>query len=129
MIFGYAVGLDLTRRDLQAELKRQARPWCIAKAFDASAPISSIVPAIQAGDIDKANISLKVNGEVRQQGCIDQLIWNIAEVIAEISKGWTLQPGDLIYTGTPAGAAALKLGDHLEAEVTGLPLLRTTITA
>ncbi len=122
-VFGYAVGLDMTRRDLQNEMKKQGRPWCIGKAFEGSAPISALLPAVQAGAIEQADIRLDVNGETRQQGNTNQLIWNIAEIIAELSRAWTLQPGDLIYTGTPAGVGAVKQGDLLEARIDGLPAL------
>ncbi|MDO5653818.1 MAG: fumarylacetoacetate hydrolase family protein [Brachymonas sp.] len=126
-VFGYAVGLDMTRRDLQAVMRKDGRPWCIAKGFDASAPIGAIVPAEQAGDVAHASITLHVNGELRQQGHTDQLIWNVAETIATLSQAWTLQPGDLIYTGTPAGVGAVQQGDVLQAQVQGLPPLRVRI--
>jgi fumarylpyruvate hydrolase len=119
-VFGYAVGLDMTRRDLQNDMKIQGRPWCIGKGFDHSAPIGPITLTAQAGDIAQAEISLAVNGQIRQQSKVSQLIWNIAETISEISKAWTLQPGDLIYTGTPAGVGAVKRGDVLHGSVTGL---------
>lgn len=102
-VWGYALGLDMTRRDLQGEAKKLGRPWDTGKAFEHSAPIGPITPKAQAGDIGRAAISLQVNGQVRQQGSIDMLIWNVAETIADLSTYFTLQPGDLIYTGTPAG--------------------------
>ncbi|QEA14168.1 fumarylacetoacetate hydrolase family protein [Comamonas flocculans] len=123
-IWGYAVGLDMTRRDLQAEAKKLGRPWCTAKGFDASAPISAITPAAQAGDIDGAAITLSVNGALRQSGRIEQMIWSCAEVISHLSRLWALQPGDLVFTGTPAGVAAVVRGDRLRAEVTGLAPLQ-----
>lgn len=126
-IYGYAVGLDMTRRDLQGEMKKQGRPWCIGKGFDASAPISKITPAAQAGDINVAGLWLKVNGEERQHGSVGQLIWKINEVIEHLSKAWTLAPGDLIYTGTPAGVGAVKRGDLLEGGVDGLAPLRLRV--
>jgi fumarylpyruvate hydrolase len=119
-IFGYAVGLDMTRRDLQTEMKKQGRPWCIGKGFDHSAPIGAITPAAQAGDIEAANIWLTVNGEERQRSQVNQLIWNIGEIIEHLSAAWELQPGDLIYTGTPAGVAAVVKGDVLSGGVDGL---------
>ena len=119
-IFGYAVGLDMTRRDLQGEMKKQGRPWCIGKAFEASAPIGPITPTQQAGDVTHAEISLTVNGEERQRSTIASLIWNISETIEQLSTAWTLQPGDLIYTGTPAGVGAVVRGDVLTAHITGL---------
>jgi fumarylpyruvate hydrolase len=119
-IFGYAVGLDMTRRDLQNDMKKQGRPWCIGKAFDASAPIGPITPVAQAGDITQADICLTVNGQARQRSQIAQLIWNISETLEQLSSAWTLQPGDLIFTGTPAGVGAVNRGDTLNGSVTGL---------
>lgn len=128
-IWGYAVGLDMTRRDLQNEMKKQGRPWCIGKAFEYSAPIGPVTPAAQAGDIEQADIWLQVNGQDRQRSQIGQLIWNIAETIEHLSQAWELQPGDLIMTGTPEGVGAVQVGDLLEGGVTGLPPLRVSITA
>ena len=119
-IFGYAVGLDMTRRDLQGEMKKQGRPWCIGKGFDASAPIGPITPYQQAGEMSHAEISLTVNGAERQRSTIASLIWNVAETIEQLSAAWALQPGDLIYTGTPAGVGAVVVGDVLTAHVTEL---------
>jgi fumarylpyruvate hydrolase len=119
-IFGYAVGLDMTRRDLQNEMKKQGRPWCIGKAFDHSAPIGPITPAAQAGDVTAAEIALQVNGQDRQRSQVSKLIWNIAETIEHLSAAWELQPGDLIYTGTPEGVAAVVAGDTLHGTVSGL---------
>ena len=119
-IFGYAVGLDMTRRDLQNDMKKQGRPWCIGKGFDHSAPIGAITPAAAAGNLEEANIWLSVNGQERQRSQISQLIWNIGEIIEHLSSAWALQPGDLIYTGTPAGVAAVVKGDMLEGGVDGL---------
>ena len=129
-IFGYAVGLDMTRRDLQSELRQQGRSWCMAKGFEASAPIGPIVPVAQLEptvDMARADISLSVNGQLRQQGNTAHMIWNVAETIAAISRAWVLQPGDLIYTGTPAGVGPVVAGDTLLAEVQGLPALQLTI--
>ena len=126
-IFGYAVGLDMTRRDLQGEMKKQGRPWCIGKAFDHSAPIGPITPAAQAGDISHAEIYLQVGGHDRQRSQVSQLIWTVAETIEHLSSAWELQPGDLIYTGTPAGVGAVVPGDILTGGVTGLQTLRITI--
>jgi len=119
-IFGYAVGLDMTRRDLQTEMKKQGRPWCIGKAFDQSAPIGPITPADQAGDITQASLWIQVNGSDRQRSQISKLIWNISEIIEHLSAAWELQPGDLIYTGTPEGVAAVVGGDTMTAGVDGL---------
>ena len=126
-IFGYAVGLDMTRRDLQADMKKQGRPWCIGKGFDQSAPIGPIVPADKAGDIEKAEIWVQVNGKDRQRSNVSKLIWNIGEIIEHVSAAWELAPGDLIYTGTPEGVAAVVQGDTLVGGVTGLPELRVKV--
>lgn len=128
-IWGYAVGLDMTRRDLQNDMKKQGRPWCIGKAFEASAPISAITPAAQAGDVQHAEIWLQVNGQDRQRSNVSQLIWNIAETIEHLSNAWELQPGDLIMTGTPEGVGAVQTGDVLEGGISGLGTLRVKITA
>jgi fumarylpyruvate hydrolase len=126
-IFGYAVGLDMTRRDLQGEQKKLGRPWDIGKGFDQSAPIGPIVPAAQAGDVDKAGIWLQVNGKDRQRSDVSKLIWNIGEIIEHVSTAWELQPGDLIFTGTPEGVAAVVKGDTLAGGVAGLPELRVRV--
>ena len=126
-IYGYAVGLDMTRRDLQNEMKKQGRPWCIGKAFDQSAPIGPITPAAQAGDVTQAEISLQVNGSDRQRSNVDKLIWNVAETIEHLSKAWELQAGDLIFTGTPEGVAAVVKGDRLVGQVAGLGSLTVDI--
>ena len=126
-IYGYAVGLDMTRRDLQSDMKKQGRPWCIGKAFEQSAPIGPVTPAAQAGDITNAEISLQVNGADRQRSHVNKLIWNIAETIEHLSAAWELQPGDLIMTGTPEGVAAVVRGDLLEGKVQGLPTLQVKI--
>ena len=126
-IYGYAVGLDMTRRDLQNDMKKQGRPWSIGKGFDHSAPIGPITPAAQAGDVGKAGIWLQVNGVDRQRSNVAQLIWNIAETIEHLSAAWELQPGDLIYTGTPEGVAAVVRGDTLTGSVSGLGTLSVKI--
>jgi fumarylpyruvate hydrolase len=128
-VYGYAVGLDMTRRDLQNEMKKQGRPWCIGKAFDHSAPIGAITPAAQAGDIMNAEISLQVNGVDRQRSHISKLIWNIAETIEHLSIAWELQPGDLIYSGTPEGVAAVVPGDTLVGQVKGIGSLTLKVSA
>lgn len=126
-IYGYAVGLDMTRRDLQNEMKKQGRPWCIGKAFDHSAPMGPITRIAQAGDVNHAEISLQVNGVDRQRSHIDKLIWNVAETIEHLSTAWELQPGDLIFTGTPEGVSAVVAGDVLVGEVGGLGRLEVAI--
>jgi fumarylpyruvate hydrolase len=119
-IYGYAVGLDMTRRDLQAAMKAKGRPWCIGKGFDHAAPIGPITPADQVAGITQADIALQVNGQERQRSTVAHLIWSVAEVIEQLSQAWTLQPGDLIYTGTPAGVGPVVRGDTLSASVQGL---------
>lgn len=126
-IYGYAVGLDMTRRDLQNEMKKQGRPWCIGKAFDHSAPIGPITPLVQAGNVNQAEISLQVNGADRQRSNVSKLIWNVAETIEHLSSAWELQAGDLIYTGTPEGVAAVVQGDLLVGEVAGLEPLKVRV--
>lgn len=123
-IYGYAVGLDMTRRDLQNDMKKQGRPWCIGKGFDHSAPIGPITPAALAGDVAHAEIYVQVNGQDRQRSTVSQLIWNIAETIEHVSAAWELQPGDLIYTGTPEGVGAVVAGDTLVGAVAGLGELK-----
>jgi len=126
-IFGYAVGLDMTRRDLQGEMKKQGRPWCIGKGFEQSAPIGPITPAAQAGDVTQAEIFLQVNGKDRQRSNVSKLIWNIGEIMEHVSAAWDLQPGDLIYTGTPEGVAAVVSGDNMVGGVAGLTELRIRV--
>lgn len=126
-IWGYAIGLDMTRRDLQSQMKKQGRPWCIAKAFEQSAPIGPIHPIAHTGRLTRGAITLQVNGELRQSGDLSQLIWSVDEVIAELSRAWLLQPGDLIYTGTPAGVGAVGKGDRLEARIDRLGALHINI--
>ena len=125
-VFGYAVGNDLTRRDLQFEARDKGRPWDTGKAFDRSAVIASIRPASK-GHLSKGRIWLKVNGEIRQDADVADLIWNVPETIAELSTLFELAPGDLIYTGTPAGVNAIKAGDRMEGGIEGLETLITTI--
>ena len=126
-IYGYGVGLDMTRRDLQGEAKKMGRPWDTGKAFDQSAPCGAITPVVQWGHPDKGSVTLLVNGEIRQEGDLNQLIWNVPDVIASLSSLFTLEPGDLIFTGTPAGVGPVKKGDVLEAKIDGLPTLNTKI--
>ena len=126
-IAGYAVGLDMTRRDLQNEMKKLGRPWCIGKAFDQSAPMGPITPAALVPAIAEAEIYVQVNGQDRQRSQIDKLIWNVAETIEHLSAAWELQPGDLIFTGTPEGVAAVVRGDTLEGGITGLGTLSVKV--
>ena len=126
-VFGYAVGLDMTRRDLQTEMKKQGRPWCIGKAFDESAPIGSITPAALAGDVANAELFVQVNGVDRQRSNVAKLIWNISETIEHISAAWELRAGDLIYTGTPEGVGAVVAGDVMSGGVTGLSAISVRV--
>jgi fumarylpyruvate hydrolase len=126
-IFGYAVGIDLTRRDLQRLAKEKSHPWCTAKAFDNSAVIGAITPTQLCGHLTSSDISLTVNKEQRQTGNIDQMIWSVAEIISKLSEYFQLQPGDLIFTGTPAGVGELKRGDALEAKIDKLESLTTQV--
>lgn len=121
-VWGYAVGLDMTRRDLQGEAKKLGRPWSSAKGFDHSAPIGPIHPAGAdvARGVQHATVLLMVNGETRQKSTTDKMIWSIAETIEHLSALFTLQPGDLIFTGTPQGVGAVKVGDLLEGGIGGL---------
>ena len=126
-IWGYAIGLDMTRRDLQNDMKKQGRPWCIGKAFDESAPIGPIHAIGSTGELNAGAIDILVNGVLRQKGDLRELIWNVAETLSTLSRAWTLQPGDLIFTGTPAGVAAVLPGDLMEARIAGLGSLRVQV--
>jgi len=125
-VFGYAVGNDLTRRDLQGAAKKKGLPWDTGKAFDRSAPIGAIRPA-SLGHVSEGAIWLKLNGETQQQSDIKEMIWSVPEIIAELSTLFELRAGDLIYTGTPAGVGPLKPGDRIECHIDGLPSLTNTI--
>ena len=120
LVFGYGVGLDLTRRDLQAAAKAKGLPWDTAKGFDHSAPASELVPAADAGDVFTRRLWLEVNGELRQQSGLDDMVFSVAEVIHALSKLYALKAGDLVFMGTPAGVASLLPGDHFRAGVDDL---------
>jgi fumarylpyruvate hydrolase len=126
-VLGYAVGVDLTRRDLQAAAKDAGGPWDAAKGFDNSAPIGALTPANAAGDPAAKTIRLSVNGAVRQNANTGEMIWTIPEMIAALSRTWALRPGDRIFTGTPSGVGPLVRGDAVLAEIDGLAPLRFTI--
>jgi fumarylpyruvate hydrolase len=119
-VFGYGVGLDMTRRDLQGQAKKLGRPWEVGKAFESSAPCSALVPASEVGHPDSGAIWLDVNGERRQKGDLDQLIWKVPEMIAYLSGLFELKPGDLIFSGTPAGVGPVDPGDYLQGHVDGV---------
>jgi fumarylpyruvate hydrolase len=126
-IYGFAVGLDMTRRDLQMEMRKQGRPWDIGKGFDHSAPCGPIVPAAQVANINEADIALTVNGAAKQSSNIKKLIWNISEIIEHLSAAWELKAGDLIYTGTPEGVGPVVSGDLMVGSVSGLPLISVKV--
>jgi fumarylpyruvate hydrolase len=128
LVYGYAVGLDLTRRDLQAEAKAKSLPWDIGKSFDASAPISEIVPSAGVGDLAMRSLELRVNGERRQRGALSDLIWNVEDILHELSKLYRLRAGDLVFMGTPAGVGALQVGDRFVATLEGIVDLHGEIT-
>lgn len=127
MVFGYGVGLDMTRRDLQGEAKKMGRPWDVGKAFEHSAPCSELIPVAETGHPDQGQIVFKVNGEVRQNGNLNQMIWKVAEQISILSRFFELKPGDLIMTGTPAGVGPVVRGDELEGEIEGVCGIRIKV--
>lgn len=127
LIWGYGVGIDLTRRDLQIASRDVKRPWEVGKAFDASAPCGALRPAAATGHPKKGRITLKCNGQIRQDGDLGQMIWNVPEVIEKLSEMVALAPGDIIMTGTPSGVAATVAGDRLECEIAGVGTLTVTI--
>ncbi len=127
-VYGYAVSLDMTRRDLQGEAKKAGRPWEVGKAFEHSAPCGELVLKSDTGVLEQGEISLKVNGEERQKGDLNQLIWKVPEIISILSGLFTLAPGDLIMTGTPAGVGPVEKGDLLEGYVEGVGSLSITVT-
>jgi fumarylpyruvate hydrolase len=126
-VYGYAAGLDMTRRDLQAQAKKAGRPWEMAKAFDHSAPIGTLEPASVVGHPDKGAVTLSVNGEERQRGDLSEQIWSVAEAISYLSGFVTLRAGDLIMTGTPSGVGPVVRGDVLEGAIEGVGTVRTLI--
>jgi fumarylpyruvate hydrolase len=126
-VFGYAAGNDLTRRDLQAAAKNHGAPWDVAKGFDQSAPIAAIRRVAEIGHLAAGTIWLEVNGESRQRSDLSEMIWSVSEIVSELSAYFELHPGDLIFTGTPAGVGAVVRGDSMVGGIDGLETLRTTI--
>ncbi|MFN5028133.1 MAG: fumarylacetoacetate hydrolase family protein, partial [Burkholderiales bacterium] len=126
-VFGYAIGLDMTRRDLQRAMGDQKKPWEIGKSFDRSAPIGPIHPVASTGHFTKGAISLKVNGQIKQNADLSQMIWSVAEQISQLSQANELFAGDIIYSGTPENVGPVVVGDVMEGAITGLPLLRVRV--
>ncbi len=129
LIYGYAVGLDMTRRDLQSDMREKKRPWDIGKSFAYAAPIAPIHPAAKTGPLTRGEIALDVNGERRQHGDLADMVWNVPDMLAFLSQLYRLEPGDLIFTGTPAGVGAVVVGDRLEGRIAGLTPLSVEIVA
>jgi fumarylpyruvate hydrolase len=127
LVFGYGVALDMTRRDLQGEAKKLGRPWEIGKAFERSAPIGPIYPVSQVGHLDHGRIALTVNGELRQEGDLNQMVWKVPEMISYLSDYFLLAPGDIILSGTPSGVGAVVRGDRMEASIEGIGTLEVTV--
>ncbi|HEX8786793.1 MAG TPA: fumarylacetoacetate hydrolase family protein [Telluria sp.] len=127
LVWGYAVGVDLTRRDLQDVAKKASRPWDLSKGFDASGPCSPLQPLACTGHPEEGRVWLEVNGEVKQDGNLNELIWPVPDVIAYLSRFVTLAPGDLIFTGTPSGVGALQPGDHVRGGVEGVASFEFTM--
>ena len=129
LIFGYAVGLDMTRRDLQADMREKKRPWDIGKSFANAAPIAPIHPVAMTGVLSRGEITLEVNGQRRQHGDLADMVWDVPGVLAFLSQLYRLEPGDLVFTGTPAGVGAVVVGDRLEGRIAGLTPLAIRIGA
>jgi 2-keto-4-pentenoate hydratase/2-oxohepta-3-ene-1,7-dioic acid hydratase in catechol pathway len=129
LVFGVGVGLDLTRRDLQAAAKARGLPWDTGKAFDHAAPVSELLPLAEAGDLDALDLALEVNGDVRQHGSLRDMVWNVPEILHELSKLYALRAGDLVFMGTPAGVAPLRPGDRFRARLGAIAMLEGGIVA
>jgi fumarylpyruvate hydrolase len=126
-IYGYAIGLDMTRRDLQADMKKQSRPWDIGKGFEQAAPLGPVHPIARTGELTHGAITLAVNGQPRQKGDLADMIWKVSEMIEVLSRAWTLAPGDLVMSGTPAGVGPVVAGDVMEACIEGLGTLKLAV--
>ena len=126
-VFGYALSLDMTRRDLQGEAKKMGRPWEIGKAFERSAPVGPIHPVSAVGHLDQGRVALTVNGDLRQEGDLNQMIWKVPEIISYLSEYFVLAPGDVIMSGTPAGVGPVQKGDVMEASIEGLGSMTVTV--
>jgi fumarylpyruvate hydrolase len=126
-VYGYGLGLDMTRRDLQGEAKKMGRPWEIGKAFERSAPMSELVPASEAGHLDHGRVTLTVNGQIRQDGDLNQMIWKVPEMICYLSRFYDIAAGDLIMSGTPAGVGAIQRGDVLVGSIDNLGSFKVTV--
>jgi fumarylpyruvate hydrolase len=129
LIYGYAVGLDMTRRDLQNDMREKKRPWDIGKSFAQAAPIAPIHPAAKTGPLTEGEITLEVNGQRRQHGDLRDMVWDVPNMLAFLSQMYRLEPGDLVFTGTPAGVGPVVVGDRLEGRIDGLTPLTIEITA
>ena len=129
LVFGVGVGLDLTRRDLQSAAKAKGLPWDTGKGFDHSAPVSALLPLADAGDLDALDLALEVNGEARQHGALADLVWNVPEILHELSKLYALRAGDLVFMGTPAGVAPLRPGDRFRARLGAVATLEGEVVA
>jgi fumarylpyruvate hydrolase len=127
LVFGYAVGVDLTRRDLQQAMREKGRPWDVGKAFDRAAPIGALLPVTANPHVSDSAIELTVNGEIKQRGAVSDMIWNVPDIIAHLSQLFELKAGDLIFTGTPAGVGPIKSGDRVDAVIAGLPPLEFSV--
>lgn len=128
IIFGYACGLDMTRRDLQLKARETGRPWDLGKDFEESSILAPIIPLAKTGALTEGEIELKVNGEIKQSSDLNLLIWNVREIIAHLSKFYHLQPGDLIYTGTPDGVGPVKKGDHITGSISKVGKIEVKIS-
>ncbi len=129
LVFGVGVGLDLTRRDLQSAAKARGLPWDTGKAFDHAAPVSALLPLAEAGELDALDLALEVNGEARQHGLLRDLVWNVAEILHELSKLYALRAGDLVFMGTPAGVGPLRPGDRFRARLGTIATLEGEVIA